>query len=278
MNLFLLKRGDGVAVEAIRIEHLSFAYSEGREILHDLSITIEEGDFICLLGQSGCGKSTLLRLLAGLEYPTSGTIQVQGAQICSASIERSVVFQDYGLFPWLTVEKNILLALRQKYPRRSVRQLRPALLAMLQRVGLEPAISKKLPRQLSGGMRQRCALARAFVMDAPILLLDEPFSALDAITRVRLQALLLELWSGDIQKKTVFFVTHDVDEAILLANRIFVLGQAPSRILYEYRFSAKAKPGREALYQDAEMIQLRNRLVNCIHRDVVQHIGPDGQC
>lgn len=197
-------------MEKILINDLSFAYPDepNRLIIKDINLEIEQGEFVCLLGQSGCGKSTLLKLLAGLQKPSHGEITIDGDPIKGASLERTVVFQDYGLFPWMTAGENILLALQQKYPKQPKKELKNRAMEMLKQVGLDESVYKKLPKELSGGMKQRCAIARSLGVDAPILLMDEPFGALDAVTRAKLQDLILQLWSKEEVKKTVFFVTH----------------------------------------------------------------------
>lgn len=258
----------------VTIKNLSFAYSDEPDklILKDINMEVEEGEFICLLGQSGCGKSTFLRLLAGLEDPTSGEIKFGGRAIDGASLDRGVVFQDYGLFPWMTAGENIMLALQQKFPQRGKKELKTIALNMLQKVGLDESVYRKLPKELSGGMKQRCAIARAFGIDPPVLLMDEPFGALDAVTRARLQTMVLELWAREEPKKTVFFVTHDVDEALLLANRIFVFGQSPSNIIFECTVH-KEEFNQEALLEDAEIIKLRHTLIRHINKDVAMRIS-----
>lgn len=258
----------------IKIDNLSFAYEEGANlILKDITTEIVDGEFVCILGQSGCGKSTLLRLIAGLEKPTVGEITIDGKKIEGASLDKGVVFQDYGLFPWMTAGENIFLALRQKFPKRDKKELKQIAIDMLKEVGLDEAVYKKLPKELSGGMKQRCAIAQAFSMDPPILLMDEPFGALDAVTRARLQDLVLKLWSQEEPKKTVFFVTHDVDEALLLANRILVLGQRPSNVIYDCKIPDDKRSTRESLFTDLEILQLRNTLIGQINKDVATHIG-----
>ena len=144
---------------------------------------------------------------------------------------------------------------------------------MLKAVGLEESVYHKLPKELSGGMKQRCAIAQAFSIDPPILLMDEPFGALDAVTRAKLQDLVGELWSRQDPKKTVFFVTHDVDEALLLGNRIVVLGQSPSNIIYECRLSEEQRPARETQFDNPETLKLRNELIRQINKDVATHIS-----
>lgn len=261
-------------MHGVKINGVSFAYpGTDKLILKDINMDVEEGEFVCLLGQSGCGKSTFLRLLAGLEMPTQGEISINGIPVKGAGLDRGVVFQDYGLFPWMTAGDNIMLALRQKFPRRDKRELKQLAIEMLEAVGLDGSVYKKLPKELSGGMKQRCAIARAFGIDPPVLLMDEPFGALDAVTRARLQDLVLELWSKQEQKKTVFFVTHDVDEALLLASRIDVFGQSPSNVIFECHISEDHKPTRENQFEDPELLNLRNQLIRNINMDVNAHVN-----
>lgn len=260
-------------MENISIDQLSFAYEDGGKlILKDITTTIQAGEFVCILGQSGCGKSTLLRLLAGLEKPTRGELRIGERKIGEAGLDRGVVFQDYGLFPWMTAGENILLALRQCFPGKSKQELKQRALDMLGEVGLDASVYKKLPKELSGGMKQRCAIAQAFSMDPPILLMDEPFGALDAVTRAMLQDLILELWAKQDPKKTIFFVTHDVDEAMLLANRILVLGQSPSNIIYECVIPEEERATRETQFENPRLLQMRTELIRQINRDVASHI------
>lgn len=256
----------------VKIKNLSFAYPDSDElILKDINMEVEAGEFVCLLGQSGCGKSTFLRLLAGLEKPTEGEITVSDKKIEGASLERGVVFQDYGLFPWMTAGENIMLALTQKFKKQDKKELKKIALKNMADVGLNEDVFNKLPKELSGGMKQRCAIARSFSIDPPVLLMDEPFGALDAVTRAKLQDMVLGLWAKHEPKKTVFFVTHDVDEALLLSSRIFVFGQRPSNVIYDCKIPADRKPTRETLFEDTEMMKLRNELIRYINRDVSSH-------
>lgn len=261
-------------MHSMTIRNLSFSYqNDGKLILKDIDMGVNAGEFVCLLGQSGCGKSTFLRLLAGLETPTAGEILRGEQPVKGASLEQGVVFQDYGLFPWMTAGENIMLALRQRFPTRDKKELKQIALDKLREVGLDDAVYHKLPKELSGGMKQRCAIAQVFGVDPPVLLMDEPFGALDAVTRARLQDLVLELWSKQEPKKTVFFVTHDVDEAILLANRIVVFGQSPSNVIYECAVPAEKRPTRETQFENPEILQLRNTLIRQINKDVAARIS-----
>src|SRR6266702_189742 len=173
----------------VALNNVNYSYGSN-QVLRDITLTAAAGDFVCLLGPSGCGKSTLLRLLAGLSRPDSGSITLDGKEITGPGLDRGVVFQDYSLFPWMTTGQNIILALEQAFPGKTKNENREIAANYLDMVGL-PDSSDKLPGQLSGGMRQRAAIARAFAINSPVLLMDEPFGALDAITRARLQDLLL---------------------------------------------------------------------------------------
>ena len=257
----------------ITVNGLSFRYADSDQlILQDVNMRVREGDFVCLLGQSGCGKSTFLRLMAGLEAPSSGSICVDGQPIDGTSLERSVVFQDYGLFPWMSAGENIVLALRQRFPEKSKAECRGIARRALREVGLKDEVFGKYPKSLSGGMKQRCAIARSFSMNPPILLMDEPFGALDAVTRARLQDMVLDLWSHEERKKTVFFVTHDVEEALFLATRIVVFGQSPSQVIFEKEIPLERKHSRKEMYESRFIMDLRNELVGYINQDVLSHV------
>ena len=204
----------------VRIDRVSKAFG-GRtttRALEETTLEVQDNDFIAILGPSGCGKSTLLRIVAGLETPSTGQVLLDGQPVSGPGPDRGMVFQSYTLFPWLTVEQNIL------FGSRSTREKATNLIA---RVGLK-GFEGHYPKQLSGGMQQRTALARALANDPKILLLDEPFGALDNQTRALMQELLLGIWEAD--RKTVLFVTHDIDEAIFMANRVAVMSARPGRI------------------------------------------------
>lgn len=252
---------------AVKLKNLSFSYDGSQaNIFTDLNLDVEGGDFVCLLGESGCGKSTLLRLIAGLERPQSGEILIGNEKHMGAGLDKAVVFQDYGLFPWMTAGENIKLALKQKFKNKTNIELENIAKDMLSKVGLSESVYSKLPKELSGGMKQRCAIARAFAIDSQILLMDEPFGALDAVTRSILQELVLDLWTNGEYKKTVFFVTHDVEEALILAKRIVVLGQN-GEVIYDTPVSEEQRVIRGERDSEATFT-LRNELVYQINKDV----------
>lgn len=198
--------------------------------LDGVNLSVYEKEFVCLLGPSGCGKSTWLRIVAGLEKSTSGDVLFRGEPVTGPSKERGMVFQEYSLFPWRTVLDNVMLG--PEFCGMSAAKRREKGMDFLSRVGLEE-FADALPHELSGGMRQRAAIVRALANDPEVLLMDEPFGALDAHTRVLLQKELLRIWEQD--KKTVIFVTHSVDEALYLADRVIVLSAHPGRVLEEIK-------------------------------------------
>ncbi|WP_459815971.1 ABC transporter ATP-binding protein [Geotalea toluenoxydans] len=255
----------------ITLTNISYAYGE-QTVLEDINFTAAAGEFICLLGPSGCGKSTLLRLLAGLARPTTGTLTLDGKPINGPGLDRGVVFQDYSLFPWMTAGQNVVLALEQAFPGKSRTKHRQTAQAYLEMVGLND-VFHKLPGALSGGMRQRAAIARAFAINSPVLLMDEPFGALDAITRAKLQDLLLQLWQQNTaERKTVFFVTHDVEEAILLASRVVVMGLNPGSVRGVFNVDIPRPRQRHELYSNPAFLALRDRLILELHADVLDEL------
>jgi NitT/TauT family transport system ATP-binding protein len=200
------------------------------EALRDASLTVRKGEFVCLIGASGCGKSTLLRIVAGFEAPSAGEALMWDKPVGGPAPDRGMVFQDYGLFPWLTVRQNIGFGPAARgLPRKEVRETVERFVGM---VGLA-RFADAFPHQLSGGMKQRVAIARVLANDADMVLMDEPFGALDAMTRERLQDELLDIWQRT--KLTVLFVTHSIEEAIFLADRVVVMEPGPGRIASEHR-------------------------------------------
>jgi len=206
--------------------------SERVDALHHVDLTIDKGEFVCLIGASGCGKSTLLRIIAGFETPSYGDVRVYDAPITGPGSDRGMVFQDYALFPWMTVRNNIAFGPRQKSL--SSAEIRSSTEKYLEMVGLAK-FADRYPYQLSGGMKQRVAIARVLANEAGILLMDEPFGALDALTREQLQDELLEIWART--QVTILFVTHSVEEATLLADRVVVMTAGPGRIESDNRVS-----------------------------------------
>ena len=203
-----------------------FAVADGEvEALAPVDLSIPTGEFVCMIGASGCGKSTLLRIIAGFEEPTTGNVAMYGKTITGPGSDRGMVFQDYALFPWMTVRENISFGPRQRQlPREEIANTADEFVRM---VGLE-RFADRYPNQLSGGMKQRVAIARVLANNASILLMDEPFGALDALTREQLQNELLQIWKRT--GVTTIFVTHSVEEAVLLADRVLVMSAGPGRI------------------------------------------------
>jgi NitT/TauT family transport system ATP-binding protein len=201
--------------------------TEGRRMvaLENIALEIPRGQFVCLLGPSGCGKSTLLNAIAGFAPPTEGRVVADGVPVAGPGPERGMVFQEYALFPWMTVEQNVSFGLEIKGQPRA--QIAARVAELLKMLSLED-FAKRYPKDLSGGMRQRVAIARVLALDSPIMLMDEPFGALDALTRRNLQDELLRIWAE--LKKTVIFVTHSIEEAIYLADRIVVMTYRPGTV------------------------------------------------
>ncbi|CAD6520259.1 Vitamin B12 import ATP-binding protein BtuD [Paraburkholderia hiiakae] len=227
--------------------------------LADVSFTTHRREFVCVIGPSGCGKSTLIRILAGLEAQTSGEVRVNGKTVSGPGADRGMVFQGYTLFPWLTVKKNVMFGLRMNGQGKS--EAEREALQWLDLVGLEP-FANAYPHQLSGGMKQRVAIARALANRPGILLMDEPFGALDAQTRSKMQAHLLDIWRNvDI---TIFFITHDLDEAIYLADRILVLKAHPGQV-QELIEVPVPRPRGYAQFNTPEFLATRARLDALIH-------------
>ena len=212
----------------ITISDVNKIFSTGeRDVvaLKDIDLVIPDGQFVCLLGPSGCGKSTLLNAVAGFSLPTSGTIVAGGKTVTGPGPDRGMVFQEYALFPWMTVEQNVAFGLEIKGMDAAAIEQR--VMALLDTLGLKD-FRARFPKDLSGGMRQRVAIARILALDSPILLMDEPFGALDALTRRNLQDELLRIWAE--LKKTILFVTHSIEEAIYLADRIVVMTYRPGTV------------------------------------------------
>ena len=246
-------------VDIKAVEKLFAGISEPVRALDPVSLSIAENEIVCVVGASGCGKTTLMNIVAGLEDATGGVVEVGGKPVTGPNPERGVIFQQYALFPWLTVRKNVEFGLALK--RMPASERRRIAQQYIDLVGLRDA-ADKLPKQLSGGMKQRCAIARAYAAQPKLLLMDEPFGALDAFTKTSLQEQLLDAWSAE--PLTIFFITHDVDEAVYLANRVVVMAPHPGRIEtvidiglpYPRNFEMRTQP---------EFNDLRRRVWDAVH-------------
>lgn len=214
------RKASAVTQGFLQIDRLSKAFVPAKPVFADVSFALDKGEFVCIIGHSGCGKTTILNVLAGLDTATSGTVIMDGREVAGPSLDRGVVFQSHALMPWLTVRQNIAFAVKSRWPDWKKAQVDAHVEKFVALVGLSPAIDKK-PSQLSGGMKQRVGIARAFSIQPKMLLLDEPFGALDALTRGTIQDELMAIVRQTQQ--TVFMITHDVDEAILLADRILLM-------------------------------------------------------
>jgi nitrate/nitrite transport system ATP-binding protein len=229
-------------------------------VFENVNFHIEKGDFVCIIGHSGCGKTTILNVLAGLEKATEGYAFIDGREITGPSLDRGVVFQSHALFPWLSVMENISFAVRSRWPSWTRQQVKSHVQTFIDLVRLTGAEDKK-PSQLSGGMKQRVGIARAFAIQPKMLLLDEPFGALDALTRGSIQDELL----GIVQQthQTVFMITHDVDEAILLADKIFLMSNGPQAVIAEIVENTMPRDRtRSTVHHDAQYYKIRNHLID----------------
>lgn len=269
----------------LRIEKLGKSFIADKPVFADVSFTLDKGEFVCIIGHSGCGKTTILNVLAGLDTATTGHVFMDGREVVGPSLERGVVFQSHALMPWLTVRQNIAFAVKSRWPDWSAADTQKHVEKFVAMVGLTAAIDKK-PSQLSGGMKQRVGIARAFCIAPKMLLLDEPFGALDALTRGTIQDELMSIVRQTQQ--TVFMITHDVDEAILLADRILLmrnafdpLHSAPSRgqgasyvpgaIAEVFINPLPKERSRATLHHLDGYYELRNRIVDFLVLRAVAH-------
>jgi ABC-type nitrate/sulfonate/bicarbonate transport system ATPase subunit len=244
-------------MQNLELRHVNKAFGS-LQVLKDINIEVEKGEFAAIVGPSGCGKSTALRMFAGLETATSGEVLADGNPITSPSPSRMMIFQEHALYPWSTVEENIGLGLEIAKVGKAERINR--INAVLEKVNLS-GFNRYYPSQLSGGMRQRVAIARALVMEPDILLLDEPYGALDAMTRLTMQNELLRLWSGT--GKTVLLITHDIDEALYLADKIYVMSNRPGQVI-------------ETIHLDTPRPRKRNSEILVSHRQrIMKLLGLD---
>lgn len=252
----------------LRLDNVSKGYGFGAkraDVLNDINLRIHEGEFVAIVGYSGAGKTTLVSLMAGLLHPDTGRVTLRGEEVTAPGPDRAVVFQNYSLLPWLTVYENIALAVDEVFTDLSAKQRKEHVEKYIEMVSLTPAREKR-PRELSGGMRQRVSVARALAMNPRILLLDEPLSALDALTRAVLQDEIARIWSED--QKTVVLITNDVDEGILLADRIIPLSAGPGATLGPaIEVDIERPRDRKALNHDPQFKEIRKTVLDYLLGD-----------
>ena len=255
----------------LELKNVSKSYGTGdkrTEVLRDVNLSIEEGEFVAIVGYSGAGKTTLISMIAGLLKPDTGTVKLRGELITEPSPERGMVFQNYSLLPWLTVAENVALAVDQVFPQWTADQRRAQVDKYLAMVNLTPARGK-LPRELSGGMRQRVSVARALAAEPKILLLDEPLGALDALTRATLQDEIVRIWEQD--RRTIVLITNDVDEGIMTAARIIPLSAGPGATLGPSVEVDIARPrDRKTLNSNPDFKNVRKQVISYL-------LGPGGR-
>ncbi|MBQ3670619.1 MAG: ABC transporter ATP-binding protein [Treponema sp.] len=273
------KQGNENPKPIIEIRNLSLTYESesegtGYEALKNINLTINKGEFVCIVGSSGCGKSTLLSVLEGLQKPSSGSVRINGTEVFCPGVERAVVFQNYSLFPWMSALKNVSFAVYETHKKRrrvTKKEAEEIARTVLKKVSLT-GYEEKLPGELSGGMQQRVAIARAIACNPEILLMDEPFGALDAKIRESLQSLLLQLWHEEESRKTIIFVTHDLNEAALLADRIVFM--VPQRV-YAVIENTLPRP-RNQIQESDEYKKLYQELVTYFYNETPSLVGEDG--
>jgi nitrate/nitrite transport system ATP-binding protein len=240
------------------VENLSKRYGS-LTVFEEVNLSIERGEFVCIIGHSGCGKSTILNILAGLDEPSEGYVFVDQRQVLRPGLDRGVIFQNHNLLPWKSALENVMFSVRARFPHWTRAEVRAHSLKYLELVGLANALDRK-PAQLSGGMRQRVGIARAFALEPKLLLMDEPFGALDALTRGLIQDELIRTWSRSGQ--TVVMITHDVDEALYLSDRVLLMTAGPCARIAESVAVDFARPReRSAILHDPRYYALRNHMI-----------------
>ena len=250
-----------MSTDFVRVENLGKTFAGSAEpVFERVNFDIAQGEFVCIVGHSGCGKTTILNVIAGLEQASAGHVFMAGREVAGPGLERGVVFQGHALMPWLSVRRNIAFAVKSRWPDWSSAQVDAQVEKYVELVGLGAALDKK-PAALSGGMKQRVGIARAFAIEPKMLLLDEPFGALDALTRGTIQDELLRICAAT--RQTVFMITHDVDEAILLADRVLLMSNGPRAGVAEIvRNTMPRSRQRATLHHDPQYYRIRNHLVD----------------
>ena len=246
----------------LELKNVAKTYGEGAnktEVLTDINLSIEEGEFVAIVGFTGSGKTTLVNLINGLLKPTRGEVLFKGEPVVDTSHERGVIFQNYSLLPWLTVGQNVALAVREAFPKNNKKEVKARVDDYVKMVNLYPAINKR-PKELSGGMRQRVAVARALAMNPEMIIMDEPLGALDALTRGNLQDEILKIWSKD--QRTALLITNDVDEGIYMADRIIPLRPGPNATLGpEFKIDIERPRDKTELNDNPEYKKTRNAII-----------------
>lgn len=242
----------------VELQNITFLYSNGEQILKNFNLSIKAGSFVCLLGESGCGKSTILRLIAGLEKPQIGSIKIDAKPVISPNSSTGIVFQQPSLIPWLDVEDNLALGFnlrKEKIPYEDITKV-------LELTGIKNASNNK-PNELSGGMAQRAAIARALLNSNKLLLMDEPFAALDALTKLKLQDELYNIWSET--KSTILYITHDIEEAIYFGDRILIMSSKPGRIVEDIKVNVERPRQRDSRIFINELVEVKRKLFKVIN-------------
>lgn len=249
----------------LELKNVCKTYGQGlsaTEVLTDINLSIEEGEFVAIVGFTGSGKTTLVNLINGLLQPTSGEVLFKGEPVKDTSHERGVIFQNYSLLPWLTVGQNVAMAVKEAFPKENKAAIQKRVSDYVEMVSLTPAMNKR-PKELSGGMRQRVAVARALGMNPEMIIMDEPLGALDALTRGNLQDEILNIWSKD--KRTALLITNDVDEGIYMADRIIPLRPGPKATLGpEFKINIDRPRNKTLLNDNAEYKKTRNTIIACL--------------
>jgi nitrate/nitrite transport system ATP-binding protein len=273
LHPLVAKPESGRSEPYLHIDRVGKDFRLGRETVtavHDVSLEVRQGEFVAFIGHSGCGKSTVLNMVAGIASPSTGTIRVGGRAVTAPGPDRAMVFQSYSLLPWLTVEDNVCQAVeavfRDSMPSKDKRARTERFLRM---VNLWDHRQKR-PSEISGGMRQRTAIARAFAVKPDMLLLDEPFGALDALTKGSLQDELLALWRSDGRRQTILMVTHDIDEAIFLADRVVVMTDGPAATIREVISIPLSRPReKRSVLHDPRSLEIKEHLLSLLQKEPV---------